>query len=149
MAVISIVGSDTTQIMGSSALQINNKVTNMEGYATGGSFGVLSNIASAVETELTTTSATTITSFTPSATGFFLVMIYFRVVTAATTVTVSITYNDVTGAQTLTPVNAISEPIGSYTNMVSICATNAAAITVSVTAGTANQVYASAAIVAL
>ena len=149
MAVTNIVGSDTIQIMGSSALQINNKVTGMEGHATGGSFGVLSNIASAVETELTTTSATSITSFTPSATGFFLVMIYFRVVTAATTVTVSITYNDVTGAQTLTPVNAVSEPVGSYTNMVSICATSAAAITVNVTAGTANQVYASAAIVAL
>lgn len=125
------------------------KVTEVFGVSTAGNFGVGTVVAESTEQELTTTSATSIASFTPTATGMFLVGVYFRVVTAATTVTITITYDDVTGAQTITPVNAVSEAVDSYTNWDFICATTSAAITVTATAGTASQVYVSSSIIAI
>ncbi len=104
--------------------------------------------ANTTEQELTTTTATTIATFTPTVAGNFKIGAYFRVVTAATTVTLSVTYTDATGAQTITLLNAISEAVGSYTfNDFTINSAASAAITVSMTAGTANQVFASATII--
>lgn len=100
------------------------------------------------EVLLSSTSATTVASYTPAANGNFLVAVYFRVVTAATAVTVQITYSDAAGAQTMTLLNGVSEAVGSYSLPIAfISATTASPINVVVTAGTANQVYASAAIV--
>ena len=97
-----------------------------------------------IEAEVTGTVAQTIASFTPTASGNFIVFVYFRVTTAATTVTLAISWADVTGAQSNTVVSAVSEPVGSYTIApLYINATTAAAIAVSCTAGTANQVYVS------
>ena len=67
--------------------------------------------------------------------------------TAATVVTVVVTWTDVTGAQTVTLINAVSEATGSYALMgFAINSASGSAITVTFTAGTANQVYASASI---
>ncbi len=101
---------------------------------------------SASEVELTTTGSTSIVSYTPTAQGNYLVSVYFRVVTATTTVTVTVTYTDSTGSQTITVLNAQSEATGSYSLATLPINATAAAITVSATAGTANQVYVSAAI---
>lgn len=99
--------------------------------------------ASTYELEITATTATTVVTYTPTATGIYRVGVYFRVVTAATVVTVALSWTDATGAQTITLLNAVSEPVGSYTfNDVSLAST-ATAVSVTVTAGTANQVYAS------
>lgn len=105
-------------------------------------------LATATETELTTTGATNVVTYTPSSAGNFEIGIYFRVVTATTTVTVTVTWTDVTGAQTLTLLNGVSEVTGSYA-MTKFMINSAAsdAITVTFTAGTSNQVYASASIV--
>jgi hypothetical protein len=105
-------------------------------------------VAKAVETGLTTTTATTIVTFTPTATGLFLVKAVVRVITAATTLTLTLTWDDAAGtAQTYTWENATSVPIGVRLELpVIIAAGSAAAISVSATAGTANQAYISAAI---
>lgn len=93
------------------------------------------------------TGGTTVVTYTPTVTGNFLVAIYFRVITATTNVTVTVTWTDATGAQTLTLLSVVAETTGSYTFtgfMVDDMATDA--ITVTMTAGTASQVYASASI---
>ena len=103
--------------------------------------------ASAVETELTTTSATTIATVTPGTQGLYPVQVYFRVTTASTTVTVQVTYTSPTGAQTLTLVDAVDETVGDHSIASQpVLSVANAAISVVVTAGTASQVYASAAI---
>ncbi len=95
------------------------------------------------EVEITSTSATTVASLTPSSQGNYSVKVYFRVITAATTVTLTVTYTNGSGSQTDTLVNAVSEPIGSYNFTQYINATNATPIAVVVTATTANQVFVS------
>lgn len=102
----------------------------------------------ALEVQLTSTSATTVASFTPTASKMFLVAVYLRVVTAATNVTVNVTYNDAGGSVTnpLFP----TQSLGVQSWSLPICPVNAVSgtpIVVSVTAGTANQVYASASVV--
>jgi len=90
---------------------------------------------------------TTIVTYAPPAAGNFLIGIYFTVITATTNVTVTVTWTDATGAQTLTLLNAVSEVTGSYT-MVSfeINSVITSPITVTMTAGTASQVVGSASI---
>jgi hypothetical protein len=97
-------------------------------------------IARPAETELTTTSATNIFSVTPTATGMFVLLLYARVVTAATTVTAELTYTDNTGAQSYYVWNSQSLPVGSSAAVPFSFEGTASAITLSVTAGTANQV---------
>lgn len=117
---------------------------------TAGQFGALAVVASASEMLLTTTAATTVVTFTPPANGNYLIVCYFRVVTATTTVTVQYQWNDAGGAQTNTPVNAVAEPVGSYSLApFALAVTTAGPVRVVVTAATANQVYVSAAILAL
>jgi hypothetical protein len=93
------------------------------------------------------TTGSTIVTYAPTVAGNFLIGIYFTVVTATTNVTVTVTWTDATGAQTLTLLNAVAELVGSYT-MVSfeINSVITSPITVAMTAGTASQVYASASI---
>lgn len=112
---------------------------------------VTSNVAekaNASDTELTVTTATTVATFTPTAQGNFMVNVYYRVVTAATVLTLTATWDDGTGAQTYTWVNTTSQAVGSYVLApVYVNATTAAAITITATAGTANQVYVSGTII--
>jgi hypothetical protein len=110
--------------------------------------GLSKAVAKAVETELTTTTATTIVTFTPTAVGLFLLKVVVRVVTAATTLTLTASWYDAAGtAQTYTWENAASLPVGIRLELpVILAAGTGGAITVSATAGTANQVYVSAAI---
>ena len=93
------------------------------------------------------TTGTTIVTYAPPAAGNFLIGIYFTVITATTNVTVTVTWTDATGAQTLTLLNAVAEVTGSYT-MVSfeINSVITSPITVSMTAGTVSQVVGSASI---
>jgi hypothetical protein len=99
------------------------------------------------EYELTDTNPHAILSYTPGSASNYQIGIYFRVVTGSTTVTITVTWTDTTGAQTLTLLNAVSEAVGSY-SLVSFLVHSVAsdAIAVNFTAGTANQVYASASI---
>jgi hypothetical protein len=116
----------------------------------------LQNIAvvSVSDMQLTSTSATTVASLTPSVQGNYSVRVYYRVVTAPTNVTITVTYTDGSGAETVyaltqsgQQLNALSQNPGSYvTQSMFFNATNTSAITVSATAGTANQVYVSATI---
>lgn len=101
----------------------------------------------AVETLLTGTTQTAVATYTPGSTKGLWIGLYYRVVTATTNVTISISYTDVTGSQTLTVIPTTSTATGSYPmGPIFICAT-AASVTVNVTAGTANQVYVTASIV--
>jgi hypothetical protein len=105
--------------------------------------------AHTVESELTSTAATVVATYTPTATDGFYVLVFVRVVTAATAVTVTVTYDDAAGtAQTQTMLPTTTLAVGNF-DMVGafVVAGTSAAIDVNVTAGTANQVYASAVIV--
>jgi hypothetical protein len=102
--------------------------------------------ASKVEVALTTTAATQIATLTPEAAGEYQVLVYVRVVTAATTVTVQVSYTDASGAQTQTPIDAVSEPVGFATAQAIVASVAGQPITVTATAGTANQVFVTAGI---
>jgi len=117
--------------------------------STGGGSSAGGPLATAPDVELTTTSPTNIVTYTPSAKGNFWVSVYFRVITAPTVVTVTVTYTDGSGSQTYTPISAVSEAVGSYIVAPFLLNSVAAdAITITVTAGTANQVYASGSVLA-
>lgn len=104
-------------------------------------------LASVQDVEVTGTTAQTILSYTPTAKGNFKLGLYFRVVTATTTVTLEVTYTDASGAQTITVINALSEAVGSYSlTDFMINAESTAAIEIIATAGTADQLYVSASI---
>jgi hypothetical protein len=104
-------------------------------------------VVEASETELTGTSVITVATYTPGTAGNFKVSAYFRVTAATTTVTLTFGWTDMTGVQTLTYINALAVPVGSYATVEFIVNSVASsAITVKFTAGTANQVYASATI---
>lgn len=98
---------------------------------------------SCADTEITTTSATSVLTWTPPVMGDFTVKTYIRV-TVPTTVAVALTYTDASGAQTVTILPSQSVAVGSH--MLPEYFFNALStgpITLSITAGTANQVYAS------
>lgn len=82
-------------------------------------------------------------------TGLYEVPLYWTVTGAATVLTVTVTYTDPTsGAQTLTPVDAASEPVGAGSTRVGVVAAAGTTLTVTATAGTAAQLTLSAAVLA-
>ena len=103
--------------------------------------------ARTVEQQLTGTTATTVATYTPGSTKGLWIGLYYRVVTGATNVTITITYTDTTGAQSYTALPTTSQAVGSYSMVPIFIVSTAAAVTVQFTAGTANQVFASASIV--
>lgn len=111
---------------------------------------LVQNANNASETLLSTTGATDVISFTPAAAGNFMAMIYYRVVTGATNLTINVTYTDQTGAQTAIVVPAAqSQAINSYIMAPVFFNATAAVVKVTATAGTANQIYVSASVVGL
>jgi hypothetical protein len=127
------------------------RIETYKGITTSG-LGVAVNTSNASETELATTGATPIVSYAVPVLGAgnYSLLVYFRVTTASTVVTITASWTDQTGAQTYTWVSAVSEPVGSYTCLpifINSAASNT--ITVTATAGTANQVYVSAAIMGM
>jgi hypothetical protein len=92
------------------------------------------------------TSGTAVLTYTPGAARNCLLAVYFRVITATTNVTITVTWTDVTGAQSLTLINNVAEVVGSYAMNSFIIDSTAAAITITMTAGTVSQVLASATI---
>ena len=114
--------------------------------STGGLLTV-SSVANVSNSELTTTSATSILSYTPSSQGNYMVMIYYSVITAATDLTLTLTWTDSTGSQSYTWVNDTSQAVGSYNVLPVFINSIASEITVTATAGTANQVYVSGSII--
>ena len=90
------------------------------------------------------TSPTTVLTYTPGAARNVVIGIYFRVITATTNVSITVTWTDVTGAQSLAILTTVPEVVGSYALNTFMIDSTAAAITVSVTAGTVSQVLASA-----
>lgn len=99
-------------------------------------------VADPAEVELTTTTATTIFTYTPATSGRFALWMLARVRTAATTVTATLTYTSSSGAQTYTIWNAQSLAVTDNAAIPYYFQALAGdAITLTVTAGTANQVY--------
>lgn len=102
-------------------------------------------LQTATDFELVTTAATSVLTYTPAANGNLWIGTYFRVTTAATTVTLEITYTDASGAQTLTLVAASSQAVGSYAPQISLIAVQQnTLVSVVATADTSNQVFVSA-----
>ena len=124
----------------------NNEPPNTTYWAAvgGGGGGTL---AHTYEQEITVTTAVTALTYTPTTSGLFRISFYFRVTTAATDVTVTVTTTDATGAQTWDVLPLTSEAVGSYQlDAITVAGTAGDAIDVVVTAGTANQVYFSSSI---
>lgn len=120
------------------------------GVTTAGNFGIGTVVAENTNLSLTSTSATTLATFTPTSDGTFLILCYFDVASASTTVTLTYTWTDSAGSQTATTINGVSEAVGAYsTTPYVITATTTGAINVTMTAGTANNVTASSVIIAL
>jgi hypothetical protein len=118
-------------------------------YARGTTFNFTNQMV-ASDVLLTTTAATVIAKYRPSVQANFTVYVFYRVITASTVVTITVTYFDGAGtAQTLTLVNG-TQPVGNYILPVSLV--NAVGsdegkyIKVNATAGTANQVFVSSSI---
>lgn len=126
------------------------RITQMAGVNLTGHFGVASAVTDVQEMQLTTTSATTVTSFTAPVAGGYLVLVYFRVSTAATNVNITVNYQDATGAQTYTAVANASYAVDSYTGVpIYIRSAQGGVMSVTATAGTANNVYVSATILGI
>lgn len=107
----------------------------------------INSVANVSNSELTSTSATTILSYTPSSQGNYMVMVYYSVITAATDLTLTLSWTDSTGSQTYTWVNGTSQAIGSYNVLPVFINSIASEINITATAGTANQVYISGSII--
>lgn len=100
--------------------------------------------SSTTEYLIATTSQTTILSYTPkSSAKLKRVMVYFRVITAATNVAITLTHTDVTGAQTLTLVASQSYAVGSYAIPVT-AVYSSGVMNMNVTVNAANRVYVTA-----
>jgi hypothetical protein len=94
---------------------------------------------------LTTTSATNVVSYSPIVSGDFVVYIYYRVITAPTTITINVTWWDGSGSQSLTALATTLESVGSESVApIYLTAVTGVPIVVTATAGTINQVYVSA-----
>jgi len=105
-----------------------------------------STVLAAQEVVLSTLVATAIVSPNPGSAGNFQVNTYYRVTTAATDVTINVSWNDAAGLQTLALLPLTNQPVGSYT-LPPVFVNNAVGqIIVEVTAGTINQVFASASV---
>jgi hypothetical protein len=103
--------------------------------------------ASVSDIELTSTFITVVNSFTPPAQGNYEIKVYYRVVNAPTNLTVTVTYTDGSGTlQTINLVDGASQPVGAQYVTAFVNATSASPITVTATAGTANNVYVSCSI---
>jgi hypothetical protein len=106
--------------------------------------------ASANNTQLTTTNPTTIATYTTIAQGNYMVLLYYRVITASTNLSIAVNWTDSSGAQTNTPVPISSQIVGSNNvNPFYFNATNGSTISISATAGTANHIFISADIIKL
>jgi len=139
----------TTIVGGGGSIQLADVIGAIKGNIISGRYGAGAVVASVYESELTTTSATVVLTHTPKSNGLYLVQGVIRVAVAATTMTITVTYYDASGSQqTQTLINAVSEPVGDTPFSVVIPATTTGAINVNATAGTANQAYVSAVIMA-
>lgn len=94
------------------------------------------------EVALTTTNPTQIVTTTPAAAGTHFVGVYFRVISGAPNVKITLTWTDAGGAQSVDLTDQVYG-IGSFSLMYFI-ATTATAITVTATASAANEVFVSA-----
>jgi hypothetical protein len=94
--------------------------------------------------KITSTSATTVASLTPWFQSNYEIRVYYRVTNAPTNLTVTATYTDGSGTlQTINLVDGASQPVGAQYVTAFVNATSASPITVTATAGTANNVYVS------
>lgn len=103
-------------------------------------------VTSVQEVLLSTTSSTTVASHTLTTAKNILFNVYFRVITASTTVTITVNYTNTSGVQTTDILPAQSCAVGSYELLPLFVNCVASTLTITATAGTANQVYVSASI---
>jgi hypothetical protein len=100
------------------------------------------------EVLVATTSETYISSYTPKAQWNFMILVYYRVINGSTDVAITAEWVDGTGSQSSQLVNA-TKSVGSYVLAPLYVNATTSPVAVKITAGTGNNVYISASIVAL
>jgi hypothetical protein len=111
---------------------------------------ILSSKANSNDFQLTTTSATDVLSFTPSTQGNYVVYVFYRVANTTTNVGINVTWTDGAGPSTSVVVPATTSTVtGSYNISPIYINATTAAIKVTATAGTSNNLYVSASIVGI
>jgi hypothetical protein len=96
------------------------------------------------------TNPTTIISTTPSTAGSFVIGAYYRVIGSLTTVTITVNWTDLSGAQSQTLVSSLASGAGnSYTSSPIYISATTSPITVVVTTNVGNTVYVTANVMAM
>jgi hypothetical protein len=96
---------------------------------------------------VTSSSPTTILTYTPTSAANFIIGVYYRVLTTATTLTITASYTSVGGSQTVTLIPNISQSVGEYIGEpIYFNSVSGQPITITATCGTANTTYISASI---
>lgn len=99
------------------------------------------------EMVLSTINPTTLITYTHGVTRNWLLDIYLRIVTGVTAITLTLTYTDSNGAQTITYMNARTLNAGSYLIPELYFRSLASAITITAQADIANQAYFTASLI--
>jgi len=145
--------NDPVSAANTGRFKYNNTTKRFQSSVDGGAysdFGKIAGEANSSDFQLTTTSATDVVSFTPSSSGNYVVYVFYRVATTTTNVTINVTWTDGAGTSTSVVVpTATSTVVGSYNTAPVYINATAAAIKVTATAGTANNLYVSASIVGI
>jgi hypothetical protein len=144
----SAVYTNTTNIATLTALNLSTRVSNLETFetATTNTLSTLTGSTSSIhDVQLTTTAATAVLVMTPTSNANVKIDVFYRVVTASTPVTINVTYTDNgSNSQTITLLATSTQIVGNYYLFTFLNSIANSAVTLNVTAGTANQVYVSA-----
>ncbi len=145
-------GSGLTGIVSASEIAQPNGIASLDatGNVPSSQLGNASHaVASTRNTLITSTSATNVVTYTPTASGIFRVCVYLRIITATTNITLTTSYVDSGGTQSYTPPALDNQPISVGSHSVidyTFEAVSGNTIALSITSSSANQVYVTAAI---
>ncbi len=138
-----VTNTGVTSLTAGTGIALSGNTGDVTISATGG------NVATYPETVIATTSLVTVLNFTPTAQGLFTLNYYYYIQNASTTVTVTLSWYDSSStstSRTLTLVNATQDVMAYPNNPIVINATSSGPIQLTLQAGTANNVVASAAL---
>jgi hypothetical protein len=135
------------QIYTINGLNLGTRVTNLETFEATANTNItkLTNATTSVhDTQLTLTTTINLLTFTPATISNYFIQIFYRVVTAATNISINVLYTDNgSNSQTLNIVPSTLQTVGNYYTTAFINVAPSTSVYVNALVGTANQVYVS------